>query len=283
MSSNLSKYDVLKHRHLSLLKALDALGISAKCNNDTGEWAMSGRNPAYAYYTLDLAADGRISGFTEVEEAPASCDVCGGAGQILVNGNVSPCPAVGCKYRVESRRQVYSKPCMWEFAHANHKIGLGYEYTEMYAREWYLLGTDGEVTFHRDAEANMPEWVSEFAAQYQQNRVRNVVFLDGEKTFISQLTNQHCGMFQVPKGCEFVAFDWDRPLEPQQCQPERALLDHMFQCNYSVGVRSDGQAVVFSNGLKDLSSFSSRVTPTITHLLDALKTAILEQSPAKVD
>ena len=44
MSGNLTRHEVLQHRHLNLLKALEAQGISAHYSQQQGEWVINNKD-----------------------------------------------------------------------------------------------------------------------------------------------------------------------------------------------------------------------------------------------
>lgn len=95
--NNLTKHEVLKHRHLSLLKELEKAGVSAKCDAN-GEWrvGLPSHPLSIGYYTVKLDAAGKIIG-------AGKCDVCMGEGKIMVADNgaveMQPCPARNCPFR----------------------------------------------------------------------------------------------------------------------------------------------------------------------------------------
>lgn len=179
--SNLTKYEILKHRHLALLKKLDDMGVSATFSQLQGEWVVNTDSDKLDKCKARFDTGKNFGGRSEALKTDPQCAVCMGKGRIRGPYLRSkPCPAIGCPFREWS--------CTWDgkVYNADHTtraylvsnnvtnafspdLSVGF-YDQVYAREWYTKKPNGEVTKHRDIEASVPQWVRDFQKKYETAR-----------------------------------------------------------------------------------------------------------------
>lgn len=259
--NNLTKHEVLKHRHLSLLKKLEDAGITAKCDND-GEWNIS--------------------------NSSAHCDVCMGTGRFLPHPDVTsvPCPAKGCPFRID----ITVEECKVKFDSRFSFGGFPPHYSsqctydpsatvEEYVRERYLLRADGKVTFARDSEANIPDWVAGFDKEH--GRASKGPFPPPPGWKVNDT-------YQAVYGMDIRAFldaGWDVEMMKKygMLVPDEATTS--LPSGDTVTLTEHTVELIRHRKYRPVAKYKMAFArdSLVWHLLDALKAAIVAASPAKVD
>lgn len=160
--SNLTKYEKLQHRHLSLLKALADAGVEV--SNQDGEWQIALPQPC-AYV-------GNNNGFANFGGYP-KCSTCHNTGTWRDGIEVLPCPAEGCPFRDTTKIWVNRfalRSGIGELFKFNTQHAESNSVVETYVREHYELKGNGDVSKYGKPRREDPQWVRNFDKQWGLDR-----------------------------------------------------------------------------------------------------------------
>lgn len=146
---------------------------------------------------------------------------------------------------------------------------------QLYSQEWWERSADGIVTYRRDANKDVPEWVvksSAFRVLCEATKLPSQEERDsfgGLRALIAD--DSYADTFRSSRDYRAALLKAFEP--PQAMRPS---------FGYS-GVKWDSAEVQYWPDVTRVPTHNAKLTPTITHLLAALRNAIVDASPAKVD